>query len=80
MREAAEALRLTAQDLTRLGVADRVIEEPLGGAHRAREKTIASVGKAIESMLSELDGKSPKKLIQDRRDKFLNMGSKGLAA
>ncbi|MCZ0813786.1 MAG: acetyl-CoA carboxylase carboxyltransferase subunit alpha [Pseudomonadota bacterium] len=80
MREAAEALRLTAQDLTRLGVADRVIEEPLGGAHRAREKTIASVGKAIESMLSELDGKSPGKLVQDRRDKFLNMGSKGLAA
>ncbi|MHA7827067.1 MAG: acetyl-CoA carboxylase carboxyltransferase subunit alpha [Roseovarius sp.] len=80
MREAAEALRLTAQDLTRLGVADRVIEEPLGGAHRAREKAIASVGKTIESMLSELDGKSPKKLVQDRRDKFLNMGSKGLAA
>lgn len=43
MREAAEALRLTAQDLLNLGVADQVISEPLGGAHRGREQTIQSV-------------------------------------
>ncbi|WP_417728724.1 acetyl-CoA carboxylase carboxyltransferase subunit alpha [Roseovarius sp.] len=80
MREAAEALRLTAQDLTRLGVADRVINEPLGGAHRDPSNTIAAVGKAIEAMLSELGKKDRAALIKDRRDKFLRMGAKGLAA
>ncbi|UXX82123.1 acetyl-CoA carboxylase carboxyltransferase subunit alpha [Roseovarius pelagicus] len=80
MREAAEALRLTAKDLTRLGVADRIIDEPMGGAHRDPKAAIASVGTAISAMLSELSGKTPKKLIKDRREKFLNMGSSGLAA
>ncbi|MBZ8118032.1 acetyl-CoA carboxylase carboxyltransferase subunit alpha [Roseovarius sp. LXJ103] len=80
MREAAEALRLTAQDLIKLGVADRIIEEPMGGAHRAPSEAIASVGRAITSMLAELDGKSPKVLIRTRREKFLNIGAKGLAA
>ncbi len=80
MREAAEALRLTAQDLTKLGVADLIIDEPLGGAHRAPDVAITSVGDAIERMLGELEGKSRKKLIKDRRDKFLKMGSEGLAA
>ncbi len=80
MREAAEALRLTAQDLIKLGVADRIIDEPMGGAHRAAAKTIENVGKALGEMLKELDGKSPKALIADRRQKFLDMGSKGLAA
>ena len=79
MREAAEALRLTAQDLTRLGVADRIIPEPMGGAHRAPETTIAAVGKALNAMLSELDAKTPKALIKDRREKFLKMGNTGLA-
>jgi len=80
MREAAEALRLTAQDLHKLGVIDRIIPEPTGGAQRGRAEAIAAVGKALETMLKELDGKDAKKLIADRRQKFLNMGSKGLAA
>ena len=80
MREAAEALRLTAPDLIKLGVADRIINEPMGGAHRDPSKAIAAVGKTIEAMLSALDGKDPKALIKDRRDKFLNIGTKGLAA
>ncbi|TKZ17407.1 acetyl-CoA carboxylase carboxyltransferase subunit alpha [Shimia litoralis] len=80
MREAAEALRLTAQDLNKLGVADKIIKEPRGGAHRDSMNTIKSVGKAIEQMLSELDKQSPKDLVQSRRQKFLEMGSKGLAA
>ena len=80
MREAAEALRLTAQDLLRLGVADQVIEEPLGGAQRDRKATIAAVGRAIESMLSGLVGKKPEALVRDRRQKFLTMGAKGIAA
>lgn len=80
MREAAEAMRLTAQDLAKLGVVDRVISEPVGGAQRGRKETIDAVGKAIEAMLGELSGKKPDALIKDRRNKFLQMGSKGLAA
>ncbi|MBA84672.1 acetyl-CoA carboxylase carboxyltransferase subunit alpha [Thalassobius sp. S69A] len=80
MREAAEALRLTAQDLKNLGVCDRIIPEPMGGAHRDRPRIIADVGKQIAQMLAELNGKSGKKLIADRRTKFLELGKKGLAA
>ena len=79
MREAAEALRLTAQDLIKLGVADRIIDEPLGGAHRDPAATINSVGKTITAMLSELARKDRKALIKDRRQKFLDLGKKGLA-
>ena len=80
MREAAEALRLTAQDLQKLGVIDRIVKEPMGGAQRGRKETIEAVGKAIEAMLKELVGKKPDALIKDRRGKFLDMGAKGLAA
>ena len=80
MREAAEALRLTAQDLKKLGVIDRIIKEPLGGAQRDRAATIAAVGSEIAFMLEEMKGKKPSELIKDRRKKFLDMGSKGLAA
>ena len=80
MREAAEALRLTAQDLQKLGVIDRIITEPVGGAQRGQRDTIAAVGKAIETMLAELGAMKPDALIKDRRAKFIAMGSKGLAA
>jgi len=80
MREAAEALRLTAQDLQKLGVIDRIIDEPLGGAHRDKPGTIEAVGKSIADMLGELGKFDRKGLIQDRRRKFLEIGSKGLAA
>ena len=80
MREAAEALRLTAQDLQKLGVIDRIVKEPMGGAQRGRKETIEAVGKAIEAMLKEMAGKKPDALVKDRRQKFLEMGSKGLAA
>jgi len=80
MREAAEAMRLTAQDLHTLGVIDRIIPEPKGGAHRDRPAAIAAVGKAISAMLKELKKKDGPALVKDRRQKFLNMGSKGLAA
>jgi acetyl-CoA carboxylase carboxyl transferase subunit alpha len=80
MREAAEALRLTAQELQKLGVIDRIIKEPVGGAQRGRTDTVAAVGKAIEVMLAEMAGKKRAEIIKDRRQKFLAMGSKGLAA
>jgi len=80
MREAAEALRLTAQDLHKLGVCDIVIKEPLGGAQRDKSGTIAEVGKAIESMLAQMKEADRDTLISGRRRKYLDMGSKGLAA
>ncbi|MFV0244199.1 MAG: acetyl-CoA carboxylase carboxyltransferase subunit alpha [Qingshengfaniella sp.] len=79
MREAAEALRLTAQDLHQLGVIDRIIAEPQGGAQRERATTIETVGKAIHEMLNEMRGMDRAALIKARRQKFLDMGKKGLA-
>ena len=80
MREAAEAMRLTAQDLLALAVIDRIVPEPLGGAQRDRRATIDSVGRAIEAMLKDLAKKKPEALVKDRRQKFLDMGTRGLAA
>ena len=80
MREAAMALRLTAQDLRKLGVIDQIIAEPLGGAQRKRNEAITAVGKAIGAMLKELSGNKPADLVKERREKFLAMGTKGLAA
>ncbi|MEP1537924.1 MAG: acetyl-CoA carboxylase carboxyltransferase subunit alpha [Paracoccaceae bacterium] len=80
MREAAEALRLTAQDLKQLGVTDRIVSETIGGAHRHRDQTIQDVGNAITAMLEDLSDMDASSLIADRREKFLGLGSKGLAA
>ncbi len=81
MREAAEAMRLTAQDLRQLGAVDRIIPEPLGGAQRGREATIAAVGRALEEELDRLLKQAKgDALRQARRRKFLEMGARGLAA
>jgi len=80
MREAAEALRLTAQDLRKLGVCDLIVREPLGGAQRNRTDAIAAVGKAIASMLAEMGDADRADLVAGRRRRYLDMGSKGLAA
>ncbi len=80
MREAAEALKLTAQDLLALGVIDRVILEPRGGAQRDRTETIARVGAALAEMLAELSDHRPEDLRRARRRKYLDMGSKALVA
>lgn len=77
--EAAAALRLTAQDLKDLGVIDRVIAEPIGGAHRDRDEVMTAVGNAIEDCLDELRGLEGGALRLKRRDKFLEMGHKGLS-
>ena len=76
---AAEALKVTAQDLQKLGVIDRILTEPMGGAHRDRQKTISDVGLAVAEELAKLAGQSPKELRDERRQKFLDMGRSGLA-
>ena len=77
-QEAAEALRLTAQDLHRLGVVDRIVPEPLGGAQRAPKETIEQLGEAIDEALRPLLALDGSTLRLRRREKFLAMGVQGL--
>ena len=75
---AAEALKVTAQDLQKLGVIDRILPEPLGGAHRDREKVIRDVGLAISEELAQMADKTGEVLRNERRQKFLDMGRSGI--
>lgn len=76
--DAANALKITADDLHKLQVVDEVIPEPIGGAHRDHGKTMKSVGKAIDNALTEFSAISADKIKELRSDKFLNMGNVGL--
>lgn len=71
--EAATALKLTAQDLHAMKLVDGIIEEPLGGAHRGKEKTIEAVGAQIEKSLNEMSPWDPERLIKRRQQKYLAM-------
>ena len=72
--EAANALKLTAQDLKELGVIDEIVPEPQGGAHRRKAEAIGSAGDALERALSSLRGMDGHQLKAMRREKFLSMG------
>lgn len=72
--DAAEAMRITAQDLKRLGVIDEIIAEPVGGAHRSPSAAIESLGAAIGKSLDSLARLNRDQVKQERRDKFLAMG------
>ena len=72
--EAAEAMRITAQDLKSFGVIDDIVPEPLGGAHRDRAAAIESLADALSSALRDLAPLTPSELRKDRQAKFLKMG------
>jgi acetyl-CoA carboxylase carboxyl transferase subunit alpha len=72
--QAAEALKLTAPELLRLGVIDRVVPEPLGGAHRLPQQAIAAIGDAIDDVLSPLLALDGDRLREERRRRFLAIG------
>jgi len=74
-QDAAEALRLTAQEMLRLGVIDKIVAEPLGGAHRAPPEAIARLGEAIDEALRQHTALNGETLRRQRRQKFLAMGS-----
>ncbi|MDJ0951848.1 MAG: acetyl-CoA carboxylase carboxyltransferase subunit alpha [Alphaproteobacteria bacterium] len=76
--QAADALKLTSADLAKLGVVDQVIEEPLGGAHRAPGEMIEAVGDALEPVIYALASEDRDNLRAMRRRKYLNIGKKGL--
>lgn len=78
-QDAANAQKLTAQDLASLGVIDGIVQEPLGGAHRSPKTAIAAVGDALEKALKPFLSLARDKLLTHRREKFLSMGQKGLS-
>jgi acetyl-CoA carboxylase carboxyl transferase subunit alpha len=77
-KEAAAALRLTAQDLLELGVIDSIVNEPMGGAHREPGVTMDRLAEAVDAALADLVMNGEIDLKAQRREKFLAMGEKGL--
>ncbi len=75
-QDAATNMKITAQDLLRLGVIDRIVQEPLGGAHRDVEAVITSAGDAIAAALADLAGMDAQALRDHRAEKFLAIGRK----
>jgi acetyl-CoA carboxylase carboxyl transferase subunit alpha len=73
--DAAQAMKMTADDLKALRIIDRIVAEPIGGAHRDHGMAAAALATAIDEELSALSGFSSKELLQQRRAKFLSMGA-----
>jgi acetyl-CoA carboxylase carboxyl transferase subunit alpha len=73
-QEAATNMKITAEDLTRFGVIDAIVPEPVGGAHRDPAAAIAATGDAIATALAELAGLDRETVRRQRRDKFLAIG------
>ena len=73
--QAAEALKLTASDLVEQGIVDRIVEEPLGGAHRDHEKAATILKNVLLEELKELKKMKPDRLVKTRIEKFSNMGA-----
>jgi len=78
-QEAADSLKMTAQNLLQMAVVDEIVEEPIGGAHRSPEAAIAALGDALEKALDELKPLSGAELRAKRREKFLEIGKIGLS-
>ena len=76
--DAAEAMRISAQDLLSLGVIDGIVTEPVGGAHRDPDAAISALGDAVAAALDDLSNLSREDIIAQRREKFLNIGRQGL--
>jgi acetyl-CoA carboxylase carboxyl transferase subunit alpha len=75
-QDAATNMKITAQDLLRLGVIDGVVTEPTGGAHREPQAAVAATGEAIAGALKDLGNMGPDQLRDHRADKFLAIGRK----
>ena len=75
MREAADALKLTAQHLKEIGVVDKIIKEPLGGAHRDKKKALEEVKRALLEEIITFQKIDRQKIKKLRSEKYINMGS-----
>ena len=73
-QDAATGMKITAQDLLKFGIIDRIVQEPTGGAHRDGQTAIARAGDAISAALGDLAGLSADDIVAARADKFLAIG------
>jgi acetyl-CoA carboxylase carboxyl transferase subunit alpha len=73
-KDAATNMKITAQDLSQLGIIDTIVTEPIGGAHRDRATMIRQAGNTIEKALREFDGLPGEEVRRARQEKFLAMG------
>ncbi|MDP2258396.1 MAG: acetyl-CoA carboxylase carboxyltransferase subunit alpha [Caulobacter sp.] len=78
-KDAAEQMHITAQDLIKTGVVDRIIDEPAGGAHSDPASTVRAVGDAIEEELKALSALSADQLLRQRADRYYAIGRQGLS-
>ena len=72
--DAATNMKITAQDLLKLGVIDGIISEPIGGAHRDGHEVVEATGDSVGQALAEFDAMTPEAIRKARREKFLGMG------
>jgi acetyl-CoA carboxylase carboxyl transferase subunit alpha len=73
-QDAATNMKITAEDLERFGIVDKVIKEPVGGAHREPKTTIVATGDAIAESLAAMDNLPPEEIRRQRREKYLAIG------
>jgi acetyl-CoA carboxylase carboxyl transferase subunit alpha len=73
-QDAATGMKITAEDLQKFGVVDQVVTEPVGGAHRDPQATIAATGEAIAASLAAMDNQPPAEIRRQRREKYLAIG------
>ena len=73
--EAAEAMKLTAEDLLTYGVIDEILPEPLGGAHNEPETTVEAVARAVESAVNRLSKLEPESLVKGRYERYRRIGA-----
>lgn len=73
-QDAATGMKITAQDLLKFGIIDRIVSEPTGGAHRDPEMAISRAGEAIAAALSDLAGFTAEQMVARREEKFLAIG------
>ena len=74
-QDAAEAMRITAEDMLRLGIIDTIIPEPIGGAHRDKAQAIKNLGDSIEEKLKTLISLDGNEIMKRRREKFMKIGN-----
>lgn len=74
-QEAANSMKITAQDLLKFGIVDQIVSEPAGGAHRHQAHVIEATGKLVRDFLKSYDGKGRLEIREERREKFLTIGS-----
>jgi acetyl-CoA carboxylase carboxyl transferase subunit alpha len=77
-KDAADRMKITAPDLLKMRIVDRVVEEPAGGAHSDREKMIETLGNVLEEELKALSFLTPEQLVAQRSERFYDIGRKGL--